>query len=129
MPPNAPSGATHMISRMTPNTTFEATSKTLDDLLALRLGEHRDRGRDQDRQHEDAQDLVLDERRHEARGQQVVGDEADQAPASEAPASSIDSWPLARADSLGSPSKPEPGAKMFAASRPRVSAMTVIEKK
>ena len=36
---------------------------------------------------------------------------------------------LARAESLGSPSKPEPGAKMFAASRPRVSAMTVIPKK
>ena len=50
-------------------------------------------------------------------------------PSSVAPASSIDSCALSRADSLGSPSKPEPGAKMFAASRPRVSAMTVIPKK
>ena len=29
MPPNAPIGATHMISRIIPKTTFEATSKTL----------------------------------------------------------------------------------------------------
>ena len=45
------------------------------------------------------------------------------------PASSIDSLALSRALSLGSPSKPLPGAKMFAASRPSASAMTVIEKK
>ena len=29
MPPNAPIGAAHMISRIIPKTTFEATSKTL----------------------------------------------------------------------------------------------------
>ena len=45
------------------------------------------------------------------------------------PASAIDSLADSRADAVGSPSKPEPGAKMFAASRPSASAMTVIEKK
>ena len=50
-------------------------------------------------------------------------------PDSVPPASAIDSLALSRADSLGSPSKPEPGAKTLAAIRPSASAMTVIEKK
>ncbi len=79
MPPNAPSGATHMISRMIPKTTREAHLEDADDRLALTVGEHRDRRGDEDREHEDRQDLVLDERGDEARRQQVVGDEADEA--------------------------------------------------
>ena len=43
MPPNAPSGAAHMISRMTPKTIREATSKTPTIALRWPLGEHRDR--------------------------------------------------------------------------------------
>ena len=49
-------------------------------------------------------------------------------PGAVSPASPIDSL-APRAASLGSPSKPEPGAKTLAASRPRASAITVIEKK
>ena len=79
MPPNAPSGATHMISRMIPKTTREAHLEDAHDRLALAVGEHRDRRGDEDREHQDRQDLVLDERGDEAGRQQVVGDEADEA--------------------------------------------------
>ena len=50
-----------------------------DDLLALHLREAGDRRGHEQREHEHAQDLVLHERRDEARRQQVVGDEADDA--------------------------------------------------
>ena len=79
MPPNAPIGAAHMIRRMMRKMIWLATSKTRDDLLALHLREAGDRRGDEQREHEHAQDLVLHERRDEARRQQVVGDEADDA--------------------------------------------------
>ena len=129
MPPNAPSGATHMISRITPKTTFEATSKTL--TICMRCLSA-------------SIEIAAATRIASTRMRRIsfstngwtklVGSRSSvmkptRPPSSLAPASSIDSCALARAESLGSPSKPEPGAKMFAASRPRVSAMTVIPKK
>jgi hypothetical protein len=49
------------------------------DPLAQVGGEHRDGGGGQDREDEDLEDLVVDERLHEARRQEVVGDERDHA--------------------------------------------------
>ena len=62
-------------------------------------------------------------------GQEVLRDEADEAAPRFSPASPIDSLASARASSLGSPSKPLPGAKTLAASRPSASATTVAVRK
>ena len=99
------------------------------DRLALALGEHRDRRGDEDRQHEDAQDLVLDERRDEARRQQVVGDEADEAGRGVAGLGDRLLGRLARRLRSARRRSPSPGAKTLAAIRPSASATTVIEKK
>ena len=77
MPPNAPSGAVHMIMRMTPKMILLAVSKPPTTRLRSSGASPEIAAADEDRQDEDLEDLVLDERLHEARRQQVVGDEAD----------------------------------------------------
>ena len=108
MPPKAPSGATHMISRITPKTTFEATSKTLRIALRWRSASIEI----------DAATRIASTRMRRisfsTNGEtKLVGSRSSvmkpTRPGAVSPASAIDSLAASRADAVGSPSKPEPG--------------------
>ena len=128
MPPNAPSGATHMIRRIMPKMTREAASKT--PTIALRW-------RSASIEIAAATRIASTRMRRisfSTNGEtKLVGSRSSvmkpTRPGAVSPASAIDFSAAFWADALGSPSKPEPGAKTLAATRPSASATTVIEKK
>ena len=127
MPPNAPSGAAHMMSRMIAEDHPRGGLEDADDPLALDPREGRDRGRREEGEDEDLEDLVVDEGLQEARRQQVAGDERDDAGVGPGLGDRLlRRLAAGRADR---PLKPEPGSTMLAASRPSVSATTVAQKK
>src|SRR4051812_4356032 len=127
MPPNAPSGAAHMIRRMIPKTTREATSKTrticsrwtrgiIETAAAVKIART------------STWRISLSTngcRKLVGRRWPVMNGTMPES----WPASEIDSFAAARPAALTEPSKPEPGCTMFAASRPSVSATTVAQKK
>ena len=57
LPPNAPIGANHITMRIMPKMIPREHLEDGDDLLALLVGQERDRCRREESQHEDAQDL------------------------------------------------------------------------
>ena len=128
MPPNAPIGAAHMISRITPKITFEAPSKT------FRIDVRRPSASIEI----DAATRIASTRMRRisfsTNGEtKLVGSRSSvmkpTRPGAVSPASAIDFFAASRAAAVGLASKPEPGEKTFAAIRPSASATTVIEKK
>jgi hypothetical protein len=127
MPPNAPIGAAHMISRMIPKITREAASNT------LTICSRWTRGR---------AETAAAVRRARTRiwrislstkgDRKLVGRRwpvMNATTPESVPASEIDSFAASRPAALTEPLKPDPGSTMLAASRPSVSATTVAQKK
>jgi hypothetical protein len=128
MPPNAPSGAAHMISRIIPKMIFETTSKTL--RIDLRMGSASIETAAATRIASTSTRRISFSTNGATK---LVGSRSSvmkpTRPGAVLPASAIDSFAASRAAADGWASKPEPGAKTFAEISPMVSATTVIEKK
>ena len=127
MPPNAPIGATHITSRMTPKTIRPIVSKTATTFL-----------RSSSARNEIAAAVRMPSTRMRRISLSTNGCTKDPGrrlsvmngtrPCSP-PASPIDSFASARAAASGWPSKPPPGATRLPTIRPSASAVTVMAKK
>ena len=127
MPPNAPSGANHMISRITPKMTRLAMSKALttrsrrsavrkEIATAVRMASTSTRR---------ISFSTNGPRRLSGSRLSVMNDTTPWSP----PASPIDSFALAAPSAVGLPSKPAPGLTRLPTIRPRASATIVITRK